>query len=514
MANPSPGYSVTIRIEAPSGYNVTSELVTAAGAAGAQITALDIVESHAERVVVDMTANTSGPEHVDDVRHALQRVPGVEVAHVSDRTFLMHLGGKLEVTPKLELRTRDDLSRAYTPGVARVSSAIAQDKQLARNLTVKRNTIAVVTDGSAVLGLGNIGPEAALPVMEGKAALFKQFAGVDAWPVCLDTQDTDEIVRIVKALAPVYGGVNLEDIAAPRCFEIEARLREELDIPIFHDDQHGTAIVVLAALNNALRVVGKKLSDIRVVVSGVGAAGNAIIRLLEASGVTHIVGVGRAGIVARDHEHTDEYRKWIAEHTNPDNITGTLSDAVRDADVFIGVSAPDVLTEEDVKSMAPDAIVFALANPDPEIDPVIAAKHAAVVATGRSDYPNQINNVLVFPGVFRGLLDAGVAEVTLEMFVAAAEAIAARVSDAELHSSYIIPSIFDREVTRNVAEAIVAIARRDSAAAGSTAGSGADSDHAAQAAAGFGDIASAFSGPDAAFATVASAATPAAVGAR
>ncbi|MHA3684171.1 malic enzyme-like NAD(P)-binding protein [Leucobacter sp. HY1908] len=503
MANPSPGYSVTIRIEAPSGYSVTSELVTAAGAAGAQITALDVVESHAERVVVDMTANTSGPEHVDDVRQALQRVPGVEVAHVSDRTFLMHLGGKLEVTPKLELRTRDDLSRAYTPGVARVSSAIAQDKQLARNLTVKRNTIAVVTDGSAVLGLGNIGPEAALPVMEGKAALFKQFANVDAWPVCLDTQDTDEIVRIVKAIAPVYGGVNLEDIAAPRCFEIEARLREELDIPIFHDDQHGTAIVVLAALNNALRVVGKDIADIRVVVSGVGAAGNAIIRLLEASGVTHIVGVGRAGIVARDHAHTDEYRKWIAEHTNPDNLTGTLSDAVRGADVFIGVSAPDVLTEADVISMAPGAIVFALANPDPEIDPVIAAKHAAVVATGRSDYPNQINNVLVFPGVFRGLLDAGVAEVTLEMFVAAAEAISARVSDTELHSSYIIPSIFDREVTRDVAEAIVAIARRDGAGAGAAAGSGTDRARTEQAAAGFGDFQAALPDPDAELAALA-----------
>ncbi|MBL3687739.1 NAD-dependent malic enzyme [Leucobacter zeae] len=463
MANPSPGYSVTIRIEAPSGYSVTSELVTAAGQAGAQVTALDVVESHSDGVVVDMTANTSGPEHVEEVEAALGGIAGVKIAHVSDRTFLIHLGGKLEVVPKLELRNRDDLSRAYTPGVARVSKAIAEDKSLARNLTVKRNTIAVVTDGTAVLGLGDIGPEAALPVMEGKAALFKQFADVDAWPVCLDTKDTDEIVSIVKALAPVYGGVNLEDIAAPRCFEIEARLREELDIPVFHDDQHGTAIVVLAALNNALRVVDKRISDIRVVVSGVGAAGNAIIRLLQASGVSHIIGVGRAGIVARDHEHTDPYRAAIAASTNPDNLTGSLSDAVAGADVFIGVSAPDVLTEADVQSMADRAIVFALANPDPEIDPVVAGRHAAVVATGRSDYPNQINNVLVFPGVFRGLLDAGVSDITDEMFVAAARAISARVSDEELNSSFIIPSIFDREVTRDVADAIVSVARASSA---------------------------------------------------
>lgn len=464
MAAPSPGYSVTIRLKTPAGFSVTSEVVAAAGQADAQITAVDVVESHPDSMVIDITANTSSPDHVEQVTAAVSEVPGVEVEHVSDRTFLMHLGGKLEVVPKLELRNRDDLSRAYTPGVARVSKAIAEDKSLARNLTVKRNTIAVVSDGSAVLGLGNIGPEAALPVMEGKAALFKQFADVDAWPVCLDTQDSDEIVMIVKALAPVYGGVNLEDIAAPRCFEIEARLREELDIPVFHDDQHGTAIVVLAALNNALRVVGKKIEDIRVAISGVGAAGNAIIQLLQASGVSHIVAAGRAGIVARDHEHSDPHRKWIAEHTNPENLTGSLSDAVRGADVFIGVSAPNVLTEADVESMADQAIVFALANPDPEIDPALAAKHAAVVATGRSDFPNQINNVLAFPGVFRGLLDAGVSDVTDEMLVASADAISGNVSDEQLNSSYIIPSVFDRDVARDVAEAIVAVAQRNGSA--------------------------------------------------
>ncbi|WP_309065422.1 NAD-dependent malic enzyme [Microbacterium sp.] len=461
MANPSPGYSITVRVEAPSSYQVTSELAAAVGAAGGQVTALDVVESHADRMVVDVTANTSSPEHADSVADAIRGIQGVTVEHVSDRTFLIHLGGKLEVVPKVELRNRDDLSRAYTPGVARVCRAIADDEKLARNLTVKRNTIAVVTDGSAVLGLGNIGPSAALPVMEGKAALFKQFADVDAWPVCIDTQDTDEIVKIVKAIAPVYGGVNLEDIAAPRCFEIEARLREELDIPVFHDDQHGTAIVVLAALNNALRVVDKKIEDIEVVVSGVGAAGHAVIQLLLAAGVRKIVAAGRNGAIARGQEHADEHRRWIAENTNEQGLTGSLNEIVAGADVFIGVSAPDVLTEEAVATMAPRSIVFALANPDPEIDPVKAGRHAAVVATGRSDYPNQINNVLAFPGVFRGLLDAGVNDVTTEMLVAAAAAISSNVSDEELNESYIIPSVFDRDVARDVADAIVAVAERD-----------------------------------------------------
>ncbi|MHA7270862.1 malic enzyme-like NAD(P)-binding protein [Arthrobacter sp. HLT1-20] len=458
MANPSPGNSITLRVMAPSNFTVTSELATAVAAAGAAVTALDVTESRHESIVVDITANTTDDAHAERVKEALDALDGVKVLHVSDRTFLMHLGGKLEVVPKVALRNRDDLSRAYTPGVARVCMAIFEDPEAARNLTVKRNTIAVLTDGSAVLGLGNIGPAAALPVMEGKAALFKQFANVDAWPVCLDTQDTEEIIMIAKAMAPVYGGINLEDIAAPRCFEIEKRLREELDIPVFHDDQHGTAIVTLAALRNALKVVEKKIQDVKIVVAGVGAAGNAIIQLLITQGATNIVACGRSGSVHRNETHTDEHRTWLAENTNPENFEGTLHEAMTGADVFIGVSGPNVLGEAQIAAMADKAIVFAMANPTPEVDPVIAARHAAVVATGRSDFPNQINNVLAFPGFFRGLLDAGVSDITPNMLVAAAEAIANRVSDDELNASYIIPSVFDPHVAGDVASAVAAAA--------------------------------------------------------
>ncbi|MBD8044372.1 NADP-dependent malic enzyme [Arthrobacter sp. Sa2BUA2] len=458
MANPGPGNSITLRVEAPSGFTATSELAAAAAAAGAAVTALDVTESRHETIVVDVTCDTTGDEHARQVEDALNRLEGVTVRNVSDRTFLMHLGGKLQVTPKVTLNNRDDLSRAYTPGVARVCLAIAENPDAARNLTIKRNTIAVVTDGSAVLGLGNIGPAAALPVMEGKAALFKQFANVDAWPVCLDTQDTEEIIRIVKALAPVYGGVNLEDIAAPRCFEIENRLREELDIPVFHDDQHGTAIVTLAALVNALRVVGKELSEVRIVVSGVGAAGSAIIALLKAQGAQHIIAAGRSGAIHSGVSYDDDHRAWIAANTNEEGFSGTLHEALTGADVFIGVSAPHVIGEEQVAAMADKAIVFAMANPTPEIDPAVAARHAAVVATGRSDFPNQINNVLAFPGFFRGLLDAGVSDITPEMLVAAAQAIADRVADDELNASYIIPSVFDPHVAADVAAAVAGAA--------------------------------------------------------
>jgi malate dehydrogenase (oxaloacetate-decarboxylating) len=466
MANPGPGNSITLRVSAPSSFTATSEIATAVAAAGAAVTALDVTESHHDTIVVDVTCNTTGEEHAEEVKNALNALDGVKVQHVSDRTFLMHLGGKLEVVPKVPLRNRDDLSRAYTPGVARVCLAIAEDPAAARNLTVKRNTVAVVTDGSAVLGLGNIGPAAALPVMEGKAALFKQFANVDAWPVCLDTQDTEEIIRTVKLLAPVFGGVNLEDIAAPRCFEIEARLREELDIPVFHDDQHGTAIVTLAALVNALRVVDKKIADVRIVVSGVGAAGSAIIQLLKAQGAQHIVAAGRSGAIHHGERYDDQHRTWIAEITTEEGFSGSLHEALVGADVFIGVSAPNILGEEHVASMAEDAIVFAMANPTPEVDPTIASKHAAVVATGRSDFPNQINNVLAFPGLFRGLLDVGASDITPDMLVAAAEAIAKRVADDELNASYIIPSIFDPHVTADVATAVANAAH---AAAQSTA---------------------------------------------
>jgi malate dehydrogenase (oxaloacetate-decarboxylating) len=454
MTSPSPGYSITVRVEAPASTTATSELTAAISKAGGVLTALDVSESMADRLVVDISCDTVDAAHADGIEAALREVPGVDVRKVSDRTFLMHLGGKLEVNPKVPLKHRDDLSRAYTPGVARVSMAIANNPDDARRLTIKRNTVAVVTDGSAVLGLGNIGPAAALPVMEGKAALFKQFAGVDAWPVCLDTQDPDRIVEIVRAIAPVYGGVNLEDIAAPRCFEIERRLRELLDIPVFHDDQHGTAIVVLAALTNALRVVDKKLEDVRIVVSGVGAAGHAVIRLLQTQGAGDIIACGRSGAVYAGQEVGDEFRRWIAENTNSERRTGSLRDVLPDADVFIGVSAPGLLDGDDIAAMADDAVVFALANPDPEVDPYAARLHAAVVATGRSDFPNQINNVLAFPGYFRGMLDAHAHEITDESMLAAATAIADAVAPDRLNPSYIVPSVFDAAVAPAVADAV------------------------------------------------------------
>ncbi len=454
MASPSPGYSITLRVEVSSSYSATTELASAVADTGAAVTALDIVESRHDSIIVDVTCNTTGEKHAKEIADALNARDGVTVRKVSDRTFLLHLGGKLSVEPKVQLRNRDDLSRAYTPGVARVCLAIAANPEDARRLTIKRNTVAVVTDGTAVLGLGDIGPAAALPVMEGKAALFKQFAGVDAWPVCLDTKDTEEIIAIVKAMAPVYGGVNLEDIAAPRCFEIERRLRDELDIPVFHDDQHGTAIVVLAALINALRVVDKKISDVRIVISGVGAAGHAIIQLLQAQGAGQIVACSRNGAIHAGETYADEHREWIAQHTNPERFSGSLVEALVGADVFIGVSAPNLITADDVAKMADDAIVLALANPDPEIHPAEAAKHAAVVATGRSDFPNQINNVLAFPGLFRGLLDAAAREISNEMLVAAAEAIANCVSAEELNASYIVPSVFDARVAPAVAAAV------------------------------------------------------------
>lgn len=454
-SSPSPGYSITLRVAVSSSAGSTTDLASAVADTGAAVTALDIVESSHDAIVVDVTCNTVDEEHAEKISEVINSRPGMTVRKVSDRTFLLHLGGKLSVEPKVPLKNRDDLSRAYTPGVARVCLAIAANPEDARRLTIKRNTVAVVTDGTAVLGLGDIGPAAALPVMEGKAALFKQFAGVDAWPVCLDTKDTEEIISIVKALAPVYGGVNLEDISAPRCFEIERRLRDELDIPVFHDDQHGTAIVVLAALINALRVVDKKMGDVKIVVSGVGAAGSAIIQLLQAQGAEHIVGVARSGAIHRGQTYTDEHRTWIAENTNEEGFSGTLHEALVGADVFIGVSGPNLFGADQVATMAPGAIVLALANPDPEIHPSEAAKHAAVVATGRSDFPNQINNVLAFPGLFRGLLDAAASDITTPMLVAAAEAIANCVSEHELNPSYIVPSVFDARVAPAVAEAVV-----------------------------------------------------------
>ncbi|HET9143187.1 NAD-dependent malic enzyme [Actinophytocola sp.] len=454
MPVPGPGYSITVRLEAPPSASAAGDLASAIGKLGGVITAFDVVESHTDRIVVDITCNALSEGHARDITDELERLPGVAVRKVSDRTFLIHLGGKIEIRSKVALKNRDDLSRAYTPGVARICQAIAENPDDARRLTIKRNTVAVVTDGSAVLGLGNLGPAAALPVMEGKAALFKKFADVDAWPVCLDTQDTEEIIRTVQLLAPVYGGINLEDIAAPRCFEIEARLREMLDIPVFHDDQHGTAIVVTAAMRNALRVVGKSMADCRIVVCGVGAAGSAIIRLLLQRGPGEVIAVDVHGIVHRDRPAMDDNMAWVAANTNRAGMTGTLHDALVGADVFIGVSAPNLFGAEQVATMAPRAVVFALANPDPEIDPLEAQRYAAVVATGRSDYPNQINNVLAFPGVFRGLLDAQARTVTDDMLLAAADAIADVVDDERLNASFIVPSVFDSAVAPAVAECV------------------------------------------------------------
>lgn len=452
-AVPSPSYTITLRVEAPATQLSTSQVVAGVAETGASVTGVDIAHSSSDTLTVDLTCDTVDAAHSQRVVDALNGLDGVRVLKVSDSTFLMHLGGKIEVRPKVPLRTRRDLSRAYTPGVARVCLAIAERPEDARRLTIKRNTVAVVTDGTAVLGLGDIGPGAALPVMEGKAALFKQFADVDAWPVCLDTTDTEEIISIVKALAPVYGGVNLEDISAPRCFEIESRLRDELDIPVFHDDQHGTAIVVLAALLNALKVVGKTMTDVRIVVCGVGAAGSAIIRLLLAQGAMNLVGVDQWGIL-HERPRDDDNRRWLIAHTNPEGLEGTLQDAMVGADVFIGVSAGNILNAADIESMADDAIVFALANPTPEVDPLEAAGHARIVATGRSDYPNQINNVLAFPGVFRGLLDASAQAITDEMLRAAAVAIADVVGEDELNEAFIIPGVFDARVSEAVAAAV------------------------------------------------------------
>ena len=454
MASTSPGYGITIRVEGSPSLQPVALSTAAITDAGATITALDVVESLLEKVVIDITCDTVNADHADQITAAIRAHKGLIVRKVSDRTFLLHLGGKLEVQSKVPLKTRDDLSRAYTPGVARICQAIVDDPADARRLTIKRNTVAVVTDGSAVLGLGNIGPAAALPVMEGKAALFKRFADVDAWPVCLDTQDVDEIVRTVQLIAPVYGGINLEDISAPRCFEIEARLRELLDIPVFHDDQHGTAIVVLAALRNSLKLVKKNLSDVKIVLSGVGAAGNAVARLLVLDGAKNIIGFNVDGVIHPDMNSDDPMQRWFIEHSNKANFQGTMSEALVGADVFIGVSASDILVESDVAAMAKGSIVFALANPDPEIDPAIARKHATVVATGRSDQPNQINNVLAFPGIFRGLLDANANKITDELLVAAATAIADCVSPEQLNTSFIVPSVFDSHVVTAVAAAV------------------------------------------------------------
>src|SRR3954471_1016575 len=457
----SASYSITVRLTSDGDPASIGRIATAVGSAGGAVTAIDVVDSRPDGLTVDVTCSAADASHSEEMVEALRAVPGVKVRKVSDRTFLLHLGGKLEVASKVPLRTRDDLSMAYTPGVARVCLALAANPDDVRRLTIKGNTVAVVTDGSAVLGLGDIGPGAAMPVMEGKAVLFKRFADIDAWPICLDTQDVDEIVRTVELIAPGFGGINLEDIAAPRCFEIEARLREKLDIPVFHDDQHGTAIVALAALRNALRVVDKELENVKVVVAGGGAAGTAIVALLLEAGVGSVLVWDREGILSPDDERLAGAKLELARRTNPAGERGELPQALQGADVFIGVSAGNVLPVEALQNMNERAVVFPMANPTPECDPVRARQYATVVASGRSDLPNQINNVLAFPGVFRGLLDARAREISTGMLLAAADALAAVVRDDQLNANYIIPSVFDPAVTQAVAAAVAAAARAE-----------------------------------------------------
>jgi malate dehydrogenase (oxaloacetate-decarboxylating) len=462
---PSASYSITVRLAIRNRPGMLGRVASVIGEAGGDIGSVDLVESGRERVIRDITIKARDSHHGQEIVNRLKHVTGARVVNVSDRTFLMHLGGKIEIRNKVPIRTRDDLSMAYTPGVARVCLAIHDDRERAFALTMKQNCVAVVTDGTAVLGLGDIGPEAALPVMEGKAMLFKEFANVDAFPICLATKDVNRIVETVKVLAPGFGGINLEDIAAPRCFEIEDRLRKDLDIPVFHDDQHGTAVVVMAALLNALKLVRKDLKRLRVVVAGVGAAGTATVKILLSSGVRDVVGVDEHGTLHRGRTvGMDFMKRWVASATNPRQVKGTLGSALERADVFIGLSVPGILTLKDVKRMARDPIVFAMANPVPEIQPEEAGRHVRVMATGRSDYPNQINNVLCFPGFFRGLLDSRARTVNDEMKVAAAQALSACVSRSELGAEYIIPSVFNKSVAPAVAEGVARAAWETGAA--------------------------------------------------
>lgn len=458
MAPVSISFTLIMRLEMPNSPGAFNQLAAAIGDAGGVIAAVDMRSVTKAQVVRDVTVNVSSDVIGKAVRDAVEALDGVSVVSVSDSTFLAHLGGKIRVEPKIPVKTRQDLSTVYTPGVARVSMAIAADPAKAFNLTIKRNSVAVVSDGTAVLGLGDIGPLGALPVMEGKAMLFKQFAGIDAFPVCLDTKDVDEIVETVVRIAPVFGGINLEDISAPRCFEVERRLIEALDIPVMHDDQHGTAVVILAALINAAKVVGKDLKDLQIVVAGSGAAGTATIKMLLGAGVRDVIPVDRAGAINRDDRYENSHWRWLAENTNRENRRGSLHDVLRGADVFIGVSAPGILQVEDIHLMARDPIVFAMANPTPEIMPDVAAGYVAVIATGRSDFPNQVNNLLAFPGIFRGALDARASRITEKMKLAAAHAIAAIVGEEERSPEYIIPSVFDVRVVEAVAKAVASAA--------------------------------------------------------
>jgi malate dehydrogenase (oxaloacetate-decarboxylating) len=453
------GISLVFRLELDTPVTSFAKVASLVGEAGGDIIGVDVIRSTKDTMVRDVTINVANRDHGTKIATVLGEQPGIHLIHISDRTFLVHLGGKIEITPKIQVKNRDDLSRVYTPHVARVCKAIQEDKSKAYQLTIKRNTVAVVSDGTAVLGLGDIGPHAAIPVMEGKAMLFKQFANVDAFPICLDTKDPDEIVSIVKAIAPTFGGINLEDISSPRCFEIEERLKQELDIPVFHDDQHGTAVVLLAGLINATKLVKKRLEDLKVVVVGIGAAGTACTKMMLSAGVKNILGVTLDGILHRGAEYDNPTWNWYKDHTNPDNVEGDLNDAIKGADVFVGVSGPGVLKVEHVKTMARDPIVFAMANPTPEINPEDAAPYVRIMATGRSDYPNQINNVLCFPGIFKGALKVRARTINEEMKLAAAQAIASLVSEEELADDYIIPSVFNPHVAKIVSDAVAKAAQ-------------------------------------------------------
>jgi malate dehydrogenase (oxaloacetate-decarboxylating) len=461
MNAPTASHSLTIRLQILNKPGMLGKVTSAIGKGGGDIGAIDLVEVGKSTITRDITIKASDERHGAQLVERLRALEGVEVVNVSDRTFLMHLGGKIEVRGKMPVKTRDDLSMAYTPGVARVCMAIHHDPEKAYTLTIKQNTVAVVTDGSAVLGLGDIGPSAAQPVMEGKALIFKEFAGVDAFPICLATKDVDEIVLIVKAIAPVFGGINLEDISAPRCFEIEERLQRDLDIPVFHDDQHGTAVVVLAAILNALKLVKKKLPDVRIVFTGAGASGIATAKLLMKAGAKHIIGCDRAGAIYKGRrENMNSMKEWFAHHTNPRRLRGSAGDALEGADIFIGLSGPGVVSLKDIKTMNRDSIVFAMANPIPEILPEEAGPYVRVMATGRSDYPNQINNSCGFPGIFRGLLDVRARRVNDEMKLAAAHAIAGMVGKSELSEEYITPSMFDARLVPAVSTAVADAAIR------------------------------------------------------
>ena len=458
---PTPAYSVRIRVRMENKPGMLGRLAIAIGEVGANISALQGFEVKTASLDEDVVVNCTSEAHQEQVRAAVEAIDGIQVLEFEDRTFHMHEGGKIEVLPLAPVRDVEDLSMAYTPGVARVCMEIAKNPASAHRYTIKKNTVAIVSDGTAVLGLGDIGPAAAMPVMEGKALLFKHFAGVDAFPICLDTKDPDEIIETVLRLEPTFGGINLEDIAAPGAFEVEERLDEIMDIPVFHDDQHGTAIVTLAALENALKIVGKDIGSLKVVVAGVGAAGVAVSKILMNAGVRNIIGADRQGAVHTGRDDLNTSKQWFAENTNPDGLSGSLAQLLPGADVFIGLSGPNLIERSDVEAMAEDPIVFAMANPDPEIRPELIQDVAAVIATGRSDFPNQINNVLAFPGVFRGALDAGARRITENMKVASARAIASTVLPDELAPDFIIPSVFNPAVSVAVAEACAEAARAD-----------------------------------------------------